>query len=313
MTGAASSPRVAVIGSGVIGRSWTAVFARAGCRTTVFDSDENQLTRALGWLEEWKSPEWGAVQSSVRLDEALHGVEYVQECAPEQLELKQQLFGELDRKAPRSAILASSTSAFDMSDIARRAHHPERCVVAHPTNPPHVIPLVEVLGGILTSPEAIARSCELLARVGQTPVPLKKHVHGFVLNRLQFALVREALHLLKAGVADVEAIDKVVSEGLGLRWALLGPFGVADTNNDEGVRAYFGGHEAWITDLMDQLGPTPTLETEVTERIGDALDRTRGPVSRADVRAWRDRLVLAIRRLKARNPLGRAQTEEQLS
>jgi L-gulonate 3-dehydrogenase len=306
MTGPVSSPRVAVIGSGVIGRSWTAVFARAGCRTAVFDSDEGQLTRAMGWLGERKSSEWAAIEPCRRLDAALDGVDYVQECGPEQLEVKQQLFTDLDRAATPSAILASSTSAFDMSDIAGRARHPERCVVAHPTNPPHVIPLVEVLGGSLTSPETVARTCEVLARVGQTPVVLKKHVHGFVMNRLQFALVREALHLLKAGVADVEAIDSVVSDGLGLRWALLGPFGVADTNHDEGVRGYFGGHEAWITDLMDQLGPTPTLEPEVAEGIGAALDRARGALSRADVRAWRDRMVLEIRRLKSTHALGRA-------
>jgi 3-hydroxyacyl-CoA dehydrogenase len=133
------------------------------------------------------------------------------------------------------------------------------------------------------------------------------------MNRLQFALVREALHLLKTGVADVEAIDKVVSDGLGLRWALLGPFGVADTNHDEGVRGYIGGHEDWITNLMDQLGPTPTLENELTERIGAALDRTRGAVSRADVRAWRDRMVLAIRELKASHPLPTTPTKEQRS
>jgi 3-hydroxyacyl-CoA dehydrogenase len=310
MSGAATPPRVAVVGSGVIGRSWAAVFARAGCRTAVFDSDEKQLARAAAWLAERKCD---AVRPFRRLDEALDDVEYVQECGPEQLDVKQQLFSDLDRAAPASAILASSTSAFDMSDIAARVRHPERCVVAHPTNPPHIVPLVEVLAGASTSPEVVARTCELLSRVGQTPVQLKKHVHGFVMNRLQFALVREALHLLKTGIADVEAIDKVVSDGLGLRWALLGPFGVADTNHDEGIRGYIGGHEAWITDLMDQLGPTPTLESELTERIGGALDRARGTVSRADVRAWRDRMVLAIRELKATHPLEPPPTKEQQS
>jgi hypothetical protein len=169
-----------------------------------------------------------------------------------------------------------------------------------------------VLGGARTAPETVARTCELLSRVGQAPVVLKKHVHGFALNRLQFALVREALHLLKAGVADVEVLDTVVREGLGLRWALLGPFGVADTNHDRGVRGYFGGHEAWITDLMDQLGPTPTLEAEWIERIAAALDRARGTVSLAEVQEWRDRMVLEIRKLKAANPIERSPAEERL-
>jgi L-gulonate 3-dehydrogenase len=312
MMAATASPRVGVIGSGVIGRSWMAVFARAGCTTTAFDAETGQLTRAMQWLQALRTPEWEQVQPCASLAQLVDGVEYIQECGPEQLELKQRLFADLDRVAPHSAILASSTSAYDMSDIARQLRHPGRCIVAHPTNPPHVIPVVEVLGGDQTSPETVARTCGLLAAVGQTPVTLKKHAHGFVLNRLQFALVREAVHLLKAGVADVEAIDTVVREGLGLRWALLGPFGVADTNNDQGVRGYFGGHETWITDLMNQLGPTPTLEPELTELIGQALDRARGTVPRADVRDWRDRMVLAIRRLKASHPVGQRQREGQL-
>jgi L-gulonate 3-dehydrogenase len=305
--------RVGVVGSGVIGRSWTLVFARAGFPTTVFDADENQLARAMHWLEERKEPEWEAVRPCRTLDEALADVTYVQECGPEDLEVKQRLFAELERAAPEAATLASSTSAFDMTEISRPLRHPERSVVAHPTNPPHIVPLVEVLGGARTAPEAISRACELLARAGQVPVVLRKHVHGFVLNRLQFALVREALHLLKEGVAEVEVIDACVREGLGLRWALLGPFGVADTNHDQGVRGYFGGHEAWIKDLMDQLGPTPTLEAQWTERIAAALDRARGNVSRAEVRDWRDRMVLEIRRLKTANPVTPSEGEEKLS
>ncbi len=310
MSPASRPPRVAVVGSGVIGRSWTAVFARAGCATSVFDADERQLERALAWLREHSLSGSEHVRACSTLEQAVDGAAYVQECGPEQLPLKQSLFAELDRLAPGSAVLASSTSAFDMRDISEATRHSERCVVAHPVNPPHIIPVVEVLGTARTSPDTIARACELLSAVGQTPVVLKKHVQGFVLNRLQFALLREAVHLLKAGVADAESIDAVVRDGLGLRWALLGPFGVADTNKDDGVRAYIRGYESWITDLMDQLGPTPTFEPELTERIAEALDRARGDVSRAQVRAWRDRMVLEIRRLKAENPLGKAEERE---
>jgi 3-hydroxyacyl-CoA dehydrogenase len=300
------------VGTGVIGRSWALVFARAGCRTSVFDADGGQLERAMDWLGERRTQAWATVEPCRTMSQALEGVAYVQECGPEDLALKRRLFTELDRAAPEGAILASSTSAFDMTDIADGTRRPEVCVVAHPTNPPHIVPLVEVLGGARTAPETVARTCELLSRVGQAPVVLKKHVHGFALNRLQFALVREALHLLKTGVADVEVLDTVVREGLGLRWALLGPFGVADTNHDRGVRGYFGGHEAWITDLMDQLGPTPTLEAEWIERIAAALDRARGNVSLAEVQEWRDRMVLEIRKLKAANPIERSPAEERL-
>jgi 3-hydroxyacyl-CoA dehydrogenase len=249
------------------------------------------------------------LQLAGSLPQALEQAAYVQECGPERLPVKQQLYADLDRAALPDAVLASSTSAFDMTEIARDVRHPERCIVAHPVNPPHVIPVVEVLGGALTHRTTVDETKAFLRAVGQTPVLLKKHIHGFLLNRLQFALVREAMHLLESGVADVEAIDAVVSEGLGLRWALLGPFAVADTNKDEGVRAYFGGYEAWITDLMNQLGPTPTIDQKLIEQIGRALDEVRGEVPRAAVRAWRDRMVAGIRQLKVRHPLHAA--EEQ--
>ncbi|MBA2302276.1 MAG: 3-hydroxyacyl-CoA dehydrogenase [Acidobacteria bacterium] len=296
---------VAIVGTGVIGRSWAAVFARAGCETRLFDVDPDQLPRARVWLDGQRKPDWGPIVACATVDAALDTAGYVQESGPERLDVKQQLFVDLDRAAPPSAILASSTSAFDMTEIARGLRHPERCIVAHPVNPPHVIPAVEVLGGIRTAVDVVDRTCDLLRAVGQTPVVLKKHVHGFILNRLQFALVREAIHLLQHDVADVEAIDAVVREGLGLRWALLGPFAVADTNKDDGVRAYFGGYEQWIIDLMNQLGPTPSLDGDLIERIGKALDGARGETSRAEVREWRDRMVVEIRRLKADNPVAR--------
>ena len=300
---------VTIVGAGVIGRSWAVVFLRAGCATTVFDSSAEQLRRAGEWIRQEQSKTWGALRLSESLASALADAHYVQECAPERLPVKQALFADLDRLAQPSAILASSTSAFDMTAIARDVQRAERCVVAHPVNPPHVIPAVEVLGGERTSPATVADTCQFLRAVGQVPVLLKKHIHGFLLNRLQFALVREAVHLVRSGVADVDAIDAVVREGLGLRWALLGPFAVADTNKDDGVRAYFGGYEEWITDLMNQLGPTPTFDEGLIETIGAALDRVRGDIPREDVRAWRDRMVLEIRRLKDANRLHQARRD----
>jgi 3-hydroxyacyl-CoA dehydrogenase len=300
---------VAVVGSGVIGRSWAVIFVRAGCRTALFDTDRSQLDRAEAWIRSQGADGDGELQLCNSLPEALDGAQYVQECGPERLAIKQQLFADLDRMSVEAAILASSTSAFDMTEIARDVRYPQRCIVAHPVNPPHIVPVVEVLGGALTAPNIVTETVNFLRALGQTPVLLKKHIHGFILNRLQFALVREAVHLLENGVADVEAIDAVVREGLGLRWALLGPFEVADTNKDEGVRTYFGGYVDWITELMNQLGPTPSFDPAVIEEIGQALDDARGEASRADVRAWRDRMVLEIRRLKAENPLHRIQEQ----
>jgi L-gulonate 3-dehydrogenase len=306
----AVNKRVAVIGTGVIGRSWAIVFLRAGCPTSIFDADRGQLERAEEWIRSQRLDDVKNLRCCDSLAQALEGAEYVQECGPERLPLKQELFADLDRAASPTAILASSTSAFDMTEIARDMGHPGRAVVAHPVNPPHIVPVVEILGGARTDPAVVAEAEQFLRAVGQTPVRLKKHIHGFLLNRLQFALVREAIHLLENDVADVRAIDDVVREGLGLRWAVMGPFAVADTNNDAGVRGYFGGYTDWFIDLMNRLGPTPSFEPALIERIGQALDEARADTSRADVRAWRDRMVVEIRRLKAANPL-KAQEQPQ--
>ena len=303
MSNKSRNRRVAVVGSGVIGRSWTLVFLRAGCDTTVFDVSAEQTDRAAAWIKQQPVTTAGSLRVARSLEDAVAGVEYVQESGFERLPLKQSMFADLGALTAADVILASSTSAFDMTEIARDVRHPERCIVAHPVNPPHIIPVVEVLGGARTTADIVERTVAFLTEAGQVPVVLKKHIHGFLLNRLQFALVREAMHLVQNGIADVEAIDAVVRDGLGLRWALMGPFAVADTNKDEGAREYFGGYEQWITDLMNQLGPTPRIDAALVERLAAELDLIRGDVPRVEMRAWRDRMVMEIRRLKAANTL----------
>ncbi len=202
--------------------------------------------RALAWLNGRGRTSSRPLSCHDRLAEALEGVEYVQESGPEKLASKKAIFGELDRLAPTDAILASSTSALDMSDIAEGLPRAGRTIVAHPVNPPHVIPVVEILPGKRTAIDVVARTRAFLSAVGQSPVLLNFYVPGFLLNRMQAALVREAIHLVECGAADVEAVDAVIRDGLGLRWALLGPFGVANTNADGGIREYFGRYGALV-------------------------------------------------------------------
>ncbi|HTK41514.1 MAG TPA: 3-hydroxyacyl-CoA dehydrogenase NAD-binding domain-containing protein, partial [Gemmatimonadales bacterium] len=205
---------VAVIGSGVIGRSWAQVFARAGCNTRVHDSDSAQMDRALEALArglerdvvdgfETASSAMAClerVSPHADLREALSGAGYVQESGPEDLTIKRAIFGELDRLADSSTILASSTSAMDMTEIASGLRGSARCIVAHPVNPPHVVPVVEVLPGKGTDPAVVSRTMEFLRLVGQTPVLMNFYVPGFLLNRMQAALLREALQLVERGV-----------------------------------------------------------------------------------------------------------------
>lgn len=309
---------VTVVGTGVIGRSWTHVFAGAGCTTRLYDRDPAQVKKAVAQLaadlkrdvaDGFETAAGAAaclerVSAQRELSEALAGSGYVQESGPEDLAKKRAIYADLDRLAAPDAILASSTSAMDMTGIAAGLPGARRCIVAHPVNPPHVVPVVEVLPGKATDPEVVSRTTAFLRAVGQTPVLMHRYAPGFLLNRMQAALIREAIHLVESGVADVEAVDAVIRDGLGLRWALMGPFGVANTNADGGVREYFTRYGTAYIELMSDLGPTPAFTPEQIERWGRATDKMTGDVSRDRLRAWRDRLVRKIRRLKQDDPTG---------
>ncbi|WP_310777426.1 3-hydroxyacyl-CoA dehydrogenase NAD-binding domain-containing protein [Candidatus Palauibacter scopulicola] len=307
---------VAVVGAGVIGRSWIHVFARAGCETRVFDPDPEQLARALEWArasaEEDEAlrfvdavtafREAQAVRRCDTLEEALSGAGWVQESGPETLAVKQRIFAQLDGAADPGTILASSTSAHDMSRIADGLAGAGRCVVAHPVNPPHVIPMVEVLPGEGTRPEVLTASLAFLESVGQSPVQMNRYVSGFLLNRLQAALIREAVFLYESGAASAEAIDTVVREGLGLRWALLGPFGTGHTNADGGAGEYFRRYGDAYRELWRELEADPEFSGRTIEGIHEETEAMYGAGATAALCAWRDRLVRRIRALKDEDP-----------
>jgi len=306
---------VAIIGTGVVGRSWARVFSRAGCRTRLYDGDPAQIERALVWLQECAVAEavegdsesvataMALLSGHTDLAEAVAGAGYVQESSPERLPLKQPLFAALERAAAPDAILASSTSALDMTAIASGLTTAARCVVAHPVNPPHVIPAVEIVPGQLTDPAIVERTAALMRSVGQTPVVMNFYLNGFLLNRMQAALWQEAIHLVESGAADVEAVDAVIRDGLGLRWALMGPFGVGDTNADGGVREYFERYGPTLRGIMDELGHIPALNAAQIERLGRSTDAMNGARSRPARLAWRDRLIRRIIRLKGEERL----------
>jgi 3-hydroxyacyl-CoA dehydrogenase len=317
-TGMPPISTVTVVGTGVIGRSWAQVLARAGCATRLHDRDPAQVEKALALfaadLEQDVAEGFETaaaaraclerVSAHVELGAALSGSGYVQESGPEDLAKKRAIYAELDRLADPAAILASSTSAMDMTEIAAGLAGAARCIVAHPVNPPHVVPVVEVLPGKATDPDIVSRTITFLRAVGQTPVLMQRYAPGFLLNRMQAALVREAIHLVESGVADVDAVDAVIRDGLGLRWALMGPFGVGNTNADGGLREYFARYGKAYIELMNDLGPTPTFTPEQIERWGRATDAMTGGAPRDRLRAWRDRLVRKIRRLKQDDPAG---------
>ncbi|WP_419859001.1 3-hydroxyacyl-CoA dehydrogenase NAD-binding domain-containing protein [Candidatus Palauibacter irciniicola] len=307
---------VAVVGAGVIGRSWIRVFARAGCETRVFDPDSEQLARALDWarnsanedealgfIDAGTAAEEGrAVRRCDTLEGALSGAGWVQESGPETLAVKQRIFADLDAAADPGTILASSTSAHDMSRIAAGLAGAERCIVAHPVNPPHVIPMVEVLPGEATHPDVLTAALAFLESVGQSPVQMNRYLSGFLLNRLQAALIREAVFLYGSGAASAEAIDTVVRDGLGLRWALLGPFGTGHTNADGGAGEYYRRYGEAYREMWRELEADPEFSDRVIDGIHAETAGMYGGSATRELCAWRDRLIRRLRALKEDDP-----------
>jgi L-gulonate 3-dehydrogenase len=315
-----SSPHVvAVIGAGSIGVAFAIVFARAGWSVRLQDPDAQRLQLArqeifsrcselvtFGLLQE--TPE--TLSARVHLFEDLAGavtdVSLIQECAPERLDLKIELFRQLDSLAPPSAILASSSSALTASSFAQGLPGRGRCLVAHPGNPPYLLPVIEIVPAPFTDAQHVDRALALYTEAGLTPVRLQKEIEGFVFNRLQGALLREAYCLVRDGITSVADIDKVVSQGLGLRWTFMGPFETVDLNTRGGIGSHAlkmgpayarmgaerGQHDPWTADLVAKV---------------EAQRRALVPLENWEERvAWRDRALMerasdALKREKTRS------------
>ena len=304
--------KIACIGAGTVGRAWAIVFARARHDVALYDAKSGEVAeRALpeirntlkllaegGLLSETVDIVLGRIHQASSLDEAVAGAMYIQESVREDRDVKRQLFGQIARRCPVTALLASSTSAIRGSEFMTAISHPERAFVAHPVNPPSLIPLVELCGTPRTSPEAMETARLLLTDAGMKPVVVRKEIDGFILNRLQYTLVAEALHLVGEGYCTAQDIDAVITEGLAPRWAFIGPFQVAHLNAPDGFKGF-----------VDRLGPMMRLmgadartdydwTADLVEAIHDQLAAV-VPVSAIGARQQqRDRSILALRRLR---------------
>ncbi len=299
--------KIAVVGAGLIGRAWSMVFACAGHAVVLYDADRKALEESLpiidtsladleraGLLDEAPSTVRARIRAAGTLDDALDGTSYVQENIRETLEAKREIFKRMDTVALPETILASSTSTIPASEITRGLPGRARCLVAHPVNPPHLVPLVELAPAPWTSPDVVARARALLEKAGQVPILVKKEVQGFILNRLQAALLGEAMRLYEDGYASADDIDKCVRNGLGLRWSFMGPFETIDLNAPGGVADY----AARYGPLMYEMG-----RTQVARPWGDAVvrkleaeRRQMQPADRlAERQVWRDRRLMALR------------------
>ena len=242
------SERVAIVGTGLVGRAWSMVFARAGYDAVLFDPVEGvaqeaarlirialpDLARADSLNGRGPDEVFAGIQIAQSLAEALDGCVHVQESGPERVEVKQAIFKELDRAAPADAVLASSTSGIPASRFTADLDGRARCLVAHPINPPHIIPLVEIIPTPWTSPATVERTRALMSVIGQSPIETTREVEGFVANRLQGALLSEAFRLVEDGVCSAADVDTAIADGLGLRWSFIGPFETIDLNSPRG-------------------------------------------------------------------------------
>ncbi|WP_237476504.1 3-hydroxyacyl-CoA dehydrogenase [Lichenibacterium dinghuense] len=300
--------RTAIIGAGLVGRAWAISFARAGHEVRLWDRDPAAVPAALAFAE-GVLPDLaahgllgGAEPAAVRarltahadLAEALDGVEHAQESAPERVEVKRALFSELDRLAPAAATLASSTSALLPSAFQEHVAGRARCLVCHPINPPYLVPAVEVVPSRWTAPETMERAAAFMRGCGQSPLVMKREVDGFIMNRLQGALLEECFRLVADGIASAEDVDAGLRDGLALRWSFMGPFETIDLNAPGGVRDYaerYGG-------MYERMFPSMQRRVDWAGPVMDGVEADRAArlprAGLAERQLWRDRRLMAL-------------------
>ena len=313
--------RVALVGTGVVGSSWSLVFARAGADVNIYDPDRASAGRVVDYVrsalsapEAPKSAAGGDSETILSrlkivpsLEEAVAGVDYIQESAPERLDVKKELYKRLDAAANPSAILASSTSGLPASSFTEGLEHRQRCLVVHPINPPHLIPLVEIVPAPWTAPDVVDRAIDLMREVNQSPIRLRREINGFVVNRLQSAILGEAFRLVEDGICDANEVDLAISDGLGLRWFFMGPFETIDLNAPAGVRDYVERYESIYSNIFESV----QWRADWTGPALDAIEAERRAALPADRlverQAWRDRrlMALAAHKRRANSEIGR--------
>jgi L-gulonate 3-dehydrogenase len=306
--------KIALVGLGLVGRAWAISFARARHEVSLWDERAEAVDETLSFANkilpdldaeglldgEPALSVRGRMRRAGSLEEALEGAAHVQESTPEDLECKRQVFARLDRAADPETILASSTSAILPSLFTEALAGRARCLVAHPINPPYLIPAVEIVPSPWTDAAVVERTASLLRSAGHAPITMTREIDGFVVNRLQGALLEEAFRLVSQGFAGVEEVDIALREGLALRWSFMGPFETIDLNAPGGVRDYaarYGG-------IYERIFPTTQWRADWSGPAMDGIEaqrRARLPAeSLSERQAWRDRRLMALAAHKRR-------------
>lgn len=299
-------PTIGLVGVGLIGRAWANIFARGGWDVVMWDANPEATAAAPGLVAQSlrdlaayglvDDPDKAAtrLRTAATLEEAVANVDLVQESGPERLEDKLAIWARLDAAAKPQTILASSTSAIVASLFTEKLAGRGRCLVAHPVNPPHVVPVVELCGAPWTTPETVARARAYYKSVGQVPIEVKKEIDGFILNRLQVALLTEAFRLVDEGYVTPQDLDHTISDGLGLRWSFMGPFETIELNAPKGTADYCERYGDWFRRYMKDP-PKPTVWEEPNwRRAVAAYGPPLSPDQIADKSRWRNERLAAL-------------------
>jgi len=306
--------RVAIIGSGFIGRAWAISYARAGNDVKLWDQDAaapaaalDYIDGVLGTLDEngllnGRSPAEvrGHMSAAATLEEALDGAEHVQENTPEVVEIKREIYAKLDALAGPETVLASSTSGILPSAFTEHLEGRARCLVVHPINPPYLVPAAEVVPAPWTDPAVVERTRDFLLAAGHAPIVMKKEVDGFVMNRMQGALLQEAFRLVEEGYASIEDVDIGIRDGLALRWSFMGPFETIDLNAPGGVRDYVERYHPLFARMHETQQHMADWKGELLDGI-EADRREKLPKEKlVERQVWRDRRLMALAAHKRR-------------